>query len=419
MKQVENIHTSKDILNSHSTILSGKKIALCITGSVGAVESVSLARSLMRDGAEVFTVMTQAAQDLIGEQLLHWATGNPVIKTLTGETEHISLAGLHENACDLVIVFPTTANTISKIATGIDDTTVTTVVTTAIGSNIPVVIVPAMHNCMYSHPIVQKNLDILKEIGLHIISPRIEEGKAKVATSQNVASYCVSLLSQSETLKGKSVLITAGSSREYIDDIRYITNPSSGKMGIALAQAAALSGAEVTLICGKACKNRHIDSNQFQLLFAETVDDFHKTVLDKIDEETFDIFISSAALSDFKVDKQHSGKRSSDSSFCIELLPARKVISSVRDADKNIFICGFKAEVVNEEKHLIEKAYGRIEDYGADIMVANAVGKNKIFGSDTTTIHIIDKEKNIETHSNVSKMDAASKIIQFISTKLN
>ena len=173
-------HPSKTIQGSESEVLAGKKIALCISGSVAAIEAPIIARQLMRLGAEVFAVMTTAATKIIDPNLMHWATGNEVVTELTGKIEHVSLAGNEVDHVDVILVCPATANTISKIACGIDDTPVTTVVTTGFG-RIPLAIVPAMHETMYSHPIVKKNIETLKKYGVYFIGPRMEEKKAKIA----------------------------------------------------------------------------------------------------------------------------------------------------------------------------------------------------------------------------------------------
>jgi len=144
-------HPSKDIIGTKGDELKGRRIVLCVTGSVAAVKSPEIARELMRHGAEVYSVMTEMAQKIIHPNLMEWATGNPVVTALSGKVEHVALAGDRKWKADLVLVAPATANTISKIACGIDDTPVTSVVSAAFGSNIPIIIVPAMHESMYRH----------------------------------------------------------------------------------------------------------------------------------------------------------------------------------------------------------------------------------------------------------------------------
>jgi len=190
-------HPSKDIMETRGTILRGKTISLCLTGSVAVISAPIIARELMRLGAEVIAVMTKAATELVNPALMHWATGNPVITHLSGAVEHIYLAGERPRAvgrADLIMVCPATANTISKIANGIDDTPVTTVVTTAFGTSIPIVIVPAMHASMYKHPILNENIKKLKKYGVDIIDPRLSEGKAKIAKIDDIIDRVIDLV---------------------------------------------------------------------------------------------------------------------------------------------------------------------------------------------------------------------------------
>ncbi|MQY82134.1 bifunctional phosphopantothenoylcysteine decarboxylase/phosphopantothenate--cysteine ligase CoaBC, partial [archaeon] len=147
-------HTSKQIIGTKGDSLKGRKIVLCITGSVAAFKSPEIARELMRLGAEVYTVMSEMAQVIIHPYLMEYATGNPVVTKLTGKIEHVTLGGVHPDRADLILVAPSTANTIGKAAWAIDDTPVTTLLTTAIGAGIPIIIAPAMHASMYEHPIV-------------------------------------------------------------------------------------------------------------------------------------------------------------------------------------------------------------------------------------------------------------------------
>jgi phosphopantothenoylcysteine decarboxylase/phosphopantothenate--cysteine ligase len=217
-------HTSKEIIGTKSNLLKGQKVVLCITGSVAAIKSPEIARELMRLGAEVFPVMSKNSLQILHPHLMEWATGNPVITELSGKIEHVTLAGDHEHSADLILIAPSTANTISKIAMGIDDTSVTTVVSTAFGSKIPIVIVPAMHASLYNHPIVVTNIDKLKTHGVDFIGPRFEENKAKIATVDEVVAFVRDKLTTSKDLTNLTILITAGPTIEHIDPIRIITN---------------------------------------------------------------------------------------------------------------------------------------------------------------------------------------------------
>ncbi|HMF33550.1 MAG TPA: flavoprotein, partial [Candidatus Lokiarchaeia archaeon] len=220
------VHPSKDIMESKGTLLRGKKICLCLTGSVAVVSSPVLAREFMRLGAEVFCVMSKAACDLITPELMYWSTGNKAITHLTGGVEHIALAGERpkdHGVADIILVCPATANTISKIACGIDDTPVTTVVTTAFGSGTPIVIVPAMHESMFRHPILKENMAKLRRFGVDIIGPRISEGKAKIARIDDIVTRVSDILVSQKDMTGMRALITAGPTREYIDEVRFLS----------------------------------------------------------------------------------------------------------------------------------------------------------------------------------------------------
>src|SRR2546430_6709943 len=187
-------HPSKDIIGTSGTQLSGKKIALLVSSSVASFKVPEIARELMRHGADVYAVISPSTEKMIGSDLLEWATGNPVVRELTGKLEHIALAGKSSGRVDLVLIAPATANTIGKLASGIDDTTVTTVAATAIGSKLPVLIAPAMHEPLYDHPIAQENIARLKRIGVEFVEPEIVEGKAKIASTAKIVQAGISHL---------------------------------------------------------------------------------------------------------------------------------------------------------------------------------------------------------------------------------
>src|SRR2546428_9523706 len=187
-------HPSKDITATSGTQLSGKKIALLVSSSVASFKAPEIARELMRHGADVYAVISPSTGKMIGADMLEWATGNPVVHELTGKLEHIALAGYSSTHVDLVLVAPATANTIGKLASGIDDTPVTTVAATAIGSKIPVLIAPAMHEPLYDHPLVQQNIARLEEIGVQFIQPEVVEGKAKIAATDRIVRAVIGRL---------------------------------------------------------------------------------------------------------------------------------------------------------------------------------------------------------------------------------
>jgi phosphopantothenoylcysteine decarboxylase / phosphopantothenate---cysteine ligase len=180
-------HPSDEIIGTKGTELKNKNIVICITGSVAAIKSPEIARELIRHGARIFTVMSKMAQRIIHPDLMEWATGNSVVTELTGKTEHVVLG----KDTDLILVAPATANTISKIACGIDDTPVTSVITVAFGTSVPIFIVPAMHETMYKHPILIQNIEKLRSLKCEFIGPEIEEGKAKIAQVEKIVKSVI------------------------------------------------------------------------------------------------------------------------------------------------------------------------------------------------------------------------------------
>ena len=240
-------HPSLDIVSSDGTELSGKKIVLCVSGSVAAYKAIELARLFMRHGADVTCVASKAATDLIKPSYFKWATGNEVITKLTGDLEHIKVADYKQS--DLIVVYPCTANTLGKLANGIDDTPISTVLSVGLGSKIPIVIALAMHQAMYENPAVIKNIEFLQK-KVDFIAPNFVEGKAKAAEPEEILDFVLDKFGASQVLRGKRILITAGPTIEYIDPVRVITNQSSGKTGVLLASELISAGAKVTLIYG-------------------------------------------------------------------------------------------------------------------------------------------------------------------------
>ncbi len=407
-------HPSKDIIESKGSILSGKTICMCLTGSVAVVSSPIVARELMRLGAEVICVMSKAATELISPALMEWATGNKVITKLTGAVEHVYLAGDRPGVAgkaDLILICPATANTISKIACGIDDTPVTTVATTSFGSSIPIVIVPAMHESMYKHPILQENERKLKECGIDILGPRISEGKAKIARIDDIIDRVIDIIVTKKDLEGKRVLITAGPTREAIDSVRFVSNKSSGKMGIEIAKEAAARGAEVLLIAGK-CNVKLPE--YIETIHVVSTDDFITAVKNEISIKSYDFFISAAAISDYKPTKCIEGKISSDNieEIHLNMKLTPKIINVARKKDYNLFIVAFKAETNKSRTELINKAYDRLVKSDVDLIVANDIGRDDIgFTSKYNEVYIINKRKHVTHVERNTKRYIASKIL--------
>jgi phosphopantothenoylcysteine decarboxylase/phosphopantothenate--cysteine ligase len=370
-----------DISGTVSETLSEKRIVVGVTGSIAAVRVVDLIRDLIRRGARVHCVMSAAAQQILHPYALEYASANPVITEITGRVEHVEFCGVCGKA-DLLMIAPATANTIGKIACGIDDTPVTTFATTALGSSKPVMIVPAMHEAMYCHPAVIKNLDTLRGMGVTIIDPKVEEGKAKIASSVLVMREVERLLGPGD-LQGKKILITSGSNAEAIDPIRILTNRASGKTGVALALEAHRRGAEVTLV------HRFLQEIPVRQIPAESAQEMLDAVLAEL-EMGYDAFISAAAVADYTLDASQE-KIKSGRDLVLRLKPTRKIIKEVRTAFPDLKIVGFKAEANVTKEELRARAEEAIQAAELDLVVANDVGRGGM-GTDENVVLIIDRK---------------------------
>jgi phosphopantothenoylcysteine decarboxylase/phosphopantothenate--cysteine ligase len=411
-------HPSKNIIGTEGTELKGKRIALCVTGSVAAVQSPEIARILMRHGADVFAVMSPTAQKIIHPYLMEWATGNPVTTELTGKIEHVALVGEHSLKVDLVLVAPATANTISKIACGIDDTTVTSVASTAFGSNCPIIIVPAMHESMYNHPVLTKNIKELRRLGVEFVDPRIEEGKAKIAENREILDAVISNFAAKQDFSGLSVLVTAGATVEHIDPVRVLTNRSSGKMGIAVAEEALSRGAEVTLVYGVGSATPPSRAN---LISVETTAQMHEAVVSELKSKKYDAVMAVAAAADWTPEKPYSYKVSTHKldTLSLKLKPTAKIIDSVKKLRPGTFLVAFRAEYKLPEKELIESAYKRLVEAKADLIVVNDVGmKGAGFGTDTNEVFIVDKKKDTVHVQLAEKREVAKKILDAVEAEI-
>jgi phosphopantothenoylcysteine decarboxylase/phosphopantothenate--cysteine ligase len=395
------MHPVEDIRGVKSTILLNKKIILGVTGSIAAVETVKLSRELIRYGADVIPVMTHAATKIIHPDSLWFATGNKPIVELTGKTEHVSFCGQVSEPVDLVLISPCTANTISKISHGIDDTPVTTFATTAIGSDIPIIVVPAMHLSMYDHKIVQENIKKCKEIGIKFVEPAIVGSKAKLASTKIIVANVLRHAGRKD-LKTKKILIIGGATAEPIDDIRIITNRSSGKTAVNLAKNAFFRGADVALWYGLGWEivPEYIKTTGF-----ETVNDL-LNLAKKLGK--YDVVILCAAVSDYILDKKSGKIPSGKDKLVLELRPAPKFISTLRKNAPKSKITGFKVE--ENKNKLNEKAFDLLKKNNLDFVVANTISG---FDNDENEIWIIDK-KNKTIHKQGKKEHLADHILDII-----
>jgi phosphopantothenoylcysteine decarboxylase/phosphopantothenate--cysteine ligase len=379
--------------------LEGKTVIVGVTGSIAAIETVKLIRELKRKGAIVHVVTTPAARQVLHSNALEYASQNPVINKLTGKVEHVAFLG-KDGSADMLLIAPCTANTIGKVAHGIDDTPVTTCAVTAIGSDKPVVVVPAMHLSMYSQPLVRENINRLREL-VHFVWPRIEEDRAKFADTSEIVLTVERLLSQWDLAK-KNVLITSGATIEAVDPIRILTTRSSGRTGKEIAYEAFRRGADVTIVHDSTAQL----VNQIRVESAAEMSD---AVLMEL-EKGYDIFINAAAISDFTVDK-HDKKIRSGQALHLDLRNVPKLTDIVRAKYPHLFIVCFKAETNTTPDELIECAHS----IPVDLVVANDVTVRGM-GTKDNEIYIVNS--HVEQYQG-DKAYLAVKIIDAVVQRMN
>ncbi|MCX8204424.1 MAG: bifunctional phosphopantothenoylcysteine decarboxylase/phosphopantothenate--cysteine ligase CoaBC [Candidatus Nezhaarchaeota archaeon] len=410
-------HPSKDIVGSRGSELAGVKIALCVTGSAAIYRAPELARELMRLGAEVIPVLTEVAASLLSPSMMEWATGNKAVVELTGEVEHIALT--QEGGVDLVLIAPATANTLSKVAYGISDNAATTLVASALGSKIPVLAVPVMHASLYQNPAFQEALKRLSAFGVAIIEPRWEEGKAKMPSVNEIVSAVVSMARKAGEFRGVKFLITAGPTREPLDAVRFLTNPSSGKMGFELAREAWRRGGRVTLVKGPVALSQPLPS-EVEVVEVVTTKDMYDAVERKLKEGGYHVVILAAAPLDYGFSATYSYKIPSGSQYIEARLEARPKISmAVRKLAPEVVFVGFKAEYGVAVEELIERAYSRLAESGMDLIVANDLAKQGCgFSADTNEVFIVDRGRRVVHVPLSPKRKVAEAILDVVAQEL-
>jgi phosphopantothenoylcysteine decarboxylase/phosphopantothenate--cysteine ligase len=410
------VHPARDIIGTEGDELAGKRIVLGITGSVAAFRSPEIARKLMRHGADVFAMMSDMAQQIIHPNLMEWATGNPVVTRLTGKIEHIMFT-TGSGKADLILIAPCTANTLSKIACGIDDTPITSYISSAIGAGIPIVIAPAMHKTMYDHPILIENVKRLTTMGIQIVEPHDEEGKAKIASTDDIIAAVIERLTAKD-YAGIRVLITAGPTMEFLDPIRVITNRSSGKMGAAVAAEAKARGADVTVVYGPGSASL---SRGIRVIRVGTAAEMYEASISELKSTDYDLFVGTAAAADYAPTTSSTLKipSSRQERLQVELRATPKIVDQVKEVSPKTFLVAFRAQAGLDENALIEDAYERLRQAKADLIVANDVGKPDVgFGSDYNEVFVIDKEKRVIHLERARKRQIAKRLFDIIREKM-
>ena len=390
------MHPAERLRGIKSLKLQRKTVVLGVTGSIAAVETVKLAHELIRHGADVHAVMTRAATAILHPNSLEFATGHPVVTEITGSMEYLEMCG-RDGKADLLLIAPATANTLSKIAHGIDDTTVTTYAATALGAGIPILIAPAAHETMIDSPAVAPNVRRLRDLGIELVEPKREEDKAKMAEVETIVARVIRRLGPND-LADLKVLVVAGATVEPIDDVRVVTNRSTGGTGIELARSAFERGADLELWLG-----RHETAVPGWLAYRsfETTADLAKMA----EGASADVTVVPAAISDFSPKKRKGKMPSREGALSLDLQPTPKVLGLFRKGTKKALV-GFKAESGVTEADLRARAMTLMKEADLDFVVANDVSRLR---GDTTAITIFDRKGKSESFEG-SKSLAAERV---------
>ena len=384
-------------------MFQSKKILLGVTGGIAAYKAVDLASLLTKLGAEVQTIMTANACELISPITFKSITHQKVVTKMfdpNADIEHISLA----DWADIVIIAPATANIIGKVAHGIADDLLST---TIMATTAPVCFVPAMNIHMYENSIVQENIAKLTEHGYFFIEPEFGklacgyEGKGRFPKTQEIVYFLHTHLNYKRDLLVKKILITAGANREEIDPMRFITNHSSGKMGIALARAAHFRGAEVTLIHAHVSEEIPEYFNAIKTLSAE---EMYEAVIREFPK--YDIIFKAAAVADYTSAEKADQKIKKKDSLCLELNRTKDILAELgKQKTESQILVGFAAESEN----IIQNAREKLEKKNLDFIAANDL---IVAGSDLTSITLISKNKEIKIEG--TKFEVAHQILDHI-----
>jgi len=404
-------HPSESIVGEYSSSLKGRCVALGVTGSVAAYKSIDTARWLLRRGARVRIVLTEPAAQFVTPALWHWAVGVEPVVSLSGEVEHIVLA----SECDSMLVAPATLSSISKIAYGIADNPVVLTAIAMRAEGKPVIAVPSMHGNMYESLQFKQAIAALTRLGYIVVPPRLEGGVAKYPDPLLLARLTSSVTRRGRDLEGRRILVTAGPTREWIDPVRFISNPSSGRMGIEIAVEAYARGAEVVLVHGPTSLEVPYFIESYRV---DTTEEMAEVVERLTGEKLFDAFIAAAAPADYRPARRSESKIRSGLEFSVELKPTPKVVESIVKRPRVLVI--FAAETVGSIEELKPLARAKLEKYGADIVVANIVGRKGLgFSADRESGVILSSDGYESTFDSLLKEDLAGLILDLVSKKLS
>lgn len=387
-------------------MLKNKTILIGITGGISAYKIPALIRMFRKEEANVKVIMTPSAMNFITKLTLQTVSGNEVYSDNfvidEYKPEHISLS----DEADIFVLAPASANTISKMANGICDNLL---LSTLCAYTKPILVIPAMNTGMWENPFIQENIAKLIKRGISILEPDSgflacgTEGKGRMVEVDEIFAKTKSILTNSKTLCGKKILITAGGTKEKIDPVRYITNCSSGKMGISLADVAFSMGADVTLVSTFAV------NKPYKNIITESACEMEKVVKDELVNQ--DCIIMAAAVADYRI-KEYSEqkiKKTSEDELTIELVKNPDILQEISNMQSKAKIVGFCAESEN----LLDNAKAKIKKKGCDYLIANDISRTDIgFSSEYNEVHVLDKLGKITQIEKDLKINIAKKILE-------
>ena len=393
--------------------MTKRRIVLGVSGGIAAYKTPQLVRDLIEHGAEVRVVLTESAQAFVTPLSLQTVSGHPVATDLLDAHQestmgHIDLA----RWADLVLIAPATANTIAQLAHGHANDLLTTL---CLATQAPIWIAPAMNTQMWQHPLTQKNIETLQEIGIKVLAPDNgtlacgETGPGRMMDTTRIATKCLAN-HHNIRLDNTHIIITAGPTQEAIDPVRYITNHSSGKMGYALAQAAQDLGATVTLISGPTAIPSPSGVNTIQVTSAIEMQQAVQQHL-----SSCDIFIGTAAVCDYRINSIAEHKIKKDQGeFKPQFFSTPDIIAEVAQQTPKPFVVGFAAET----QHVIENAKRKCEAKQLDMIIANDVSQGQVFHQDDNTISMISSKDSVTKNQRGSKQSLAYSILEEIQKKV-
>jgi phosphopantothenoylcysteine decarboxylase/phosphopantothenate--cysteine ligase len=400
------------------TALRGRRIVLGVAGGIAAYKAVEICRRLVDEGSHVSPVLTEDATRFVGALTFSALASEPARTSLFGGPDPIPHTRLGQSA-DLVVVAPATAKLIGKYAHGISDDLLTA---TLLATRAPVVVAPAMHTEMWEHAAVQENLATLRRRGVHVVDPESgrlaggDVGEGRLAEPARIVAAAADVLSRGHDLAGVRVLVTAGGTREAIDPVRFVGNRSSGKMGIAVARAAASRGAAVTLVStvAPAPAGAGRAPDRIETVLVETAEDMHREVLARFAD--VDVVVMAAAVADFRpkvVAGEKLKKRDGIPEIVLE--PTPDILGALADEKTSQLLVGFAAETERVQEHAADKlARKRL-----DLIVANDVSAPDAgFEVDTNRAILLDSSGTVEATTLLSKAALAGVILDRVATRL-